>query len=153
MKNVFFYGLFMDDALLVERGLKPRVIGPAVLWNYRIHIAARATLLPAGSQRALGVVMQLTEEELSELYAEPSVRDYAPTSVEVELLGQGETITAECYNLPTESALTGTNPSYAARLSQLVERLDLDPEYVGEIRGFIADAPEADANGPTDAVG
>ena len=38
---IFFYGLFMDRALLVEKGLHPEMVGPAVLPGSRIHIGAR----------------------------------------------------------------------------------------------------------------
>ena len=45
MSTIFFYGLFMEQRLLTEKGLHPEVIGPAVLQGYRIHIGERATLL------------------------------------------------------------------------------------------------------------
>ncbi|MGE3526431.1 MAG: gamma-glutamylcyclotransferase family protein [Gemmatimonadales bacterium] len=136
MSKIFFYGLFMDRALLVEKGLHPGIIGPAVLPDYRIYIGERATLLRSASSRAYGIVMELPDEEARALYAEPSVREYIPEAVQVELLDTGEAVEADCYNLPPELGRAGANPAYAARLSRLVEALGFDPAYVEEIAAF-----------------
>lgn len=136
MNRIFFYGLFMDRELLVEQGLHPEMVGPAVLPDFRIHIGERATLLPAAGRRAYGVVMALTDAEARALYAEPSVREYVPERVRVELLATGEAVDVACYNLPPDLGLAGSNPAYAAKLSQLVASLGLDPAYVAEIAAF-----------------
>ena len=136
MSRIFFYGLFMDRALLVEKGLRPEVVGAARLPDYRIHIGERATLVRSESRRAYGVVMALTDEEARALYSEPSVREYVPERVRVELLDTGESIEAACYNLPSESGLAGTNPAYAKKLSRLVEALGFESAYVEEIAAF-----------------
>ena len=136
MSRIFFYGLFMDRALLVAKGLHPEVIGPAELPGYRIHIGDRATLVPAPSRRALGVVMELTEEEARALYAEPSVRAYRPERLPVTLLDTGQAIEAACWLLPPDTSLAGANPAYAADLARLAESLGFDPAYVAEIAVF-----------------
>ena len=136
MTKIFFYGLFMDRALLVGKGLHPEMIGPAVLPGYRIHIGERATLLPSASSRAYGIVMALSAEEARALYAEPSVREYVPERVQAEMLDTGEPVEAYCYNLPPKLGLAGTNPVYATRLAKLVETLGFDAEYVQEIAEF-----------------
>ena len=136
MTKIFFYGLFMDRALLTGKGLDPVVVGPALLPDFRIHIGERATLLRSPSDRAYGVVMELTEDEARALYAEASVQEYVPEPVRVELLETGEAVEALCYNLPRESGLAGTNPRYATQLSRLVEALELDPDYAREIAAF-----------------
>jgi len=136
MTQIFFYGLFMDQSLLIEKGLHPKMIGPAVLHDYRIHIGERATLLQAASRRAYGIMMELADEEARTLYSEPSVREYKRERVLVELLDTGEAVEADCYNLPPELGLAGTNPAYATRLAQLVRTLQFDPAYVAEIAAF-----------------
>jgi hypothetical protein len=136
MSTIFFYGLFMDRSLLTGKGLHPEIIGPAVLRGYRIHIGERATLLRSASSRAYGIVMELADEEARALYSEPSVREYRPERVQVELLETGEAVEADCYNLPPEPAPAGTNPVYAARLSRLAESLHFDAAYVEEIAAF-----------------
>lgn len=136
MNPIFFYGLFMDRALLTEQGLRPEVLGPARLPDYRIHIGQRAALIQCRGSRAFGVVMELTGEEARVLYSAPSVREYSPESVQAELLESGEWIEADCYNLPPELGLTGTNPTYASQLARLARSLDLDSAYVEEIAAF-----------------
>lgn len=136
MSKIFFYGLFMDEALLAEKGLHPETIGRAVLSDYRIHIGHRATLLPSASRRAYGVVMELSEQEAHALYSEPSVRAYERERVRVTLLANNQIVEAYCYNLPPGSDLTGTNAAYANKLSRLVEALELDSAYAREISAF-----------------
>ncbi len=85
MSKIFFYGLFMDRSFLTGKGICPEMIGPAVLHDYRIHIGERATLLPSASSHAYGIVMELSDEEARALYSEPSVREYIPDRVQVEL--------------------------------------------------------------------
>lgn len=136
MGKIFFYGLFMDRALLAEKGFHPETIGPAVLSDYRIHIGERATLLPSASSRAYGIVMELSEQEAHALYSEPSVRAYKRERVQVALLASNQVVEAYCYNLPRELGLTGANPAYANELSRRVEALEFDSAYVQEIAAF-----------------
>ncbi|MEM7415852.1 MAG: gamma-glutamylcyclotransferase family protein [Gemmatimonadota bacterium] len=135
-RAIFFYGLFMDRELLEGQGLTPQSLGRAVLHHYRIHIGARATLIASDGDRCFGVVMTLTEAEAESLYAEPSVREYAPEPVHVDLLDSGGPVAADCYNLPSDLAQQGTNPAYAAKLSTLLERLGFDAAYVREVADF-----------------
>jgi hypothetical protein len=136
MRKIFYYGLFMDRSLLTDKGLDPEMIGPAVLPDYRIHIGERATLLRSASSRAYGIVMELADQEARTLYSEPSVREYIPERVQVELLDTGEAVEAYCYNLPRELALAGANREYAIELSKLAEALQFDSAYVEEIAAF-----------------
>lgn len=136
MNKLFFYGLFMDRSLLTEKGFHPHVVGPGTLPDYCIHIGDRATLLRSTGSRACGIVMELADEEAHALYSEPSVREYIPERVTVELLDTGESVEALCYVLPHEMALAGTNPAYAAELAHLARELRLDAGCVEEIQAF-----------------
>ena len=136
MNKIFFYGLFMDQKLLTEQGLSPTTVGPAVLDDYRIHIGDRATLLPSSASRAYGIVMELSDQEARALYSEPSVREYQRERVQVELLAGSAVVEADCYNLPRELGLAGTNPAYATKLARLVELLGFDSAYAEEIAAF-----------------
>ena len=73
MSRVFFYGLFMDHTLLANKGLHPRVVGPAMLNVYRIHVGERTTLLPSEVDRAYGILVELGQSEVDALYWEPCV--------------------------------------------------------------------------------
>jgi len=136
MSRIFFYGLFMDRALLDERGFHPETLGPAVLSGFRIHVGERATLVPSAPSRAYGIVMELPEQEVRSLYSEPSVRAYQRERVQVALLANDQLVEADCYVLPPESAFAGSNPAYANRLARLVEALGLDAAYAREIAAF-----------------
>lgn len=136
MSTIFFYGLFMDADLLADKGLRPTVVGRAVLPGYRIHIGDRATLLPAESRHAHGVVMELSDREAEALYSEQSVLEYVRETVQVTLVDTPVVIDAWCYNLPAGHGLSGSNPTYAARLSGLVASLGFEPAYVEEIAAF-----------------
>jgi len=138
MSTIFFYGLFMDQALLEERGLNPSPIGSATLSDYKIHIGSRATLVPSAGSTAYGIVMKLPAEEAKSLYAEPSVRDYRPEPVRVHLIDTSEAVETLCYNLPGDAAVSGTNSMYARQLSRLALELGFDPEYADEISRFAA---------------
>jgi len=138
MSAIFFYGLFMDAALLQEKGLHPIRVGPAVLSDYQIRIGSRATLVPSAGSAAFGVVMELSAEEAERLYSEPSVGDYRPETVSAQLMNGAEIVEAICYNLLPDAADAGTNAAYAKRLSKLVLKLGFGSAYADEIALFAA---------------
>lgn len=130
--NVFFYGLFMDENLLVGKGIKPSAMSPGYVDDYRLHIGARATLVRNPGARAYGVMMNITQREATELYAEQSVAEYVPEPVVVELM-DGTRAEASCYNLPADK-VTGTNREYANSLLSVATRLGFPEPYLEEIR-------------------
>jgi hypothetical protein len=138
MRTIFFYGLFMDEALLAQKGLHPTTLGRAVLPEFRIHIGDRATLVPSAGSRAYGVVMQLAADEVRSLYSEPSVSEYEPVAVRVRFLDSAGTVDADCYNVPPPSGHAGANPAYVVQLSELVRELGFDSGYADEIAEFAA---------------
>ena len=71
--DVFFYGLFMDDALLREKGMNPMGRRMASVENFCLVIAARATLVPCAGRSVHGVLFSLTHTEVDALYSEDSV--------------------------------------------------------------------------------
>src|ERR1051325_8442201 len=97
--DVFFYGLFMDDALLREKGVSPLDRRAAAVENFSLVIGARATLVPCAGRMVHGVIFSLTHTEVDALYAEASVSAYRPEAVLAQLAGGGVT-PALCFNLP-----------------------------------------------------
>lgn len=136
MTKIFFYGLFMDPSHLRDQGLHPEVLGRAKLPGFRIHIGERATLIRSDAHSTFGVVMSLSDDEAKALYSEPSVMEYRRESVSVSLLATGEHLQADCYNLPSELALAGSNPVYATKLSRLLSGWGFDAAYVTEVASF-----------------
>ncbi|MDA1266170.1 MAG: gamma-glutamylcyclotransferase [Planctomycetota bacterium] len=130
---IFFYGLFMDEGMLRDRGLHPLLVGAAALPGYRIHLGARATLVRAAGARCYGMLIELPQAEAEALYSPPDVRDYRAESVEVELLDGGQTRTAAVYNLPADMLCASRDHDYAVKLAALVRGLGLPPAYADEI--------------------
>lgn len=130
--DVFFYGLFMDEALLKEKGANPQNRRLASVENFELVIGARATLVPASGKTVHGLLFSLTQKEVDSLYAEPSVSEYRPEPVSAKLR-DGEIVAALCFNLPKPPPASERNPQYAARLRELAGRIGLPPAYVATI--------------------
>jgi len=129
---VFFYGLFMDEALLASRGIAPSHATLGYVDGYRLKIGKRATLIPQRAARAHGVLMTIGREDATALYSDESVSDYIPEPVSVLLPG-GAVEPAVCYNLPP-GKLEGTNSAYAESLLRLATKLGFPDEYLDTIR-------------------
>src|SRR5215210_8061446 len=111
--EVFFYGLFMDESLLREKGLNPAGRRPASVENFRLVIGERATLVPSAGGEAHGVLYSLTHGEVDALYTEDSVSAYRPEAVCAQL-ADGTIVPALCFNLPSPPAPGESNPAYAS---------------------------------------
>lgn len=130
--TVFFYGLFMDAALLRAKGINPLEVGQASVKNFSLVIGARATLVPSEGQKVHGVVFSLTHEEVDALYSEASVSSYRPEAVLAEL-SDGEITPALCFNLPLLPSTSERDETYATRLREVASRIGLPSDYVSSI--------------------
>lgn len=133
---VFFYGLFMDESLLAAKGVHPVESTISYVDGYQLHIGERATLLPAKTGRAYGMLMKITSQEAATLYGEDSVADYVAEPLVVTLPNQTR-VSAVCYNLPA-AKLAGTNPDYATALHALAADLGLPACYLEHIGNAIS---------------
>jgi Gamma-glutamyl cyclotransferase, AIG2-like len=131
--DVFFYGLFMDDALLREKGINPGNRRVASVENFRLVIGARATLVPCSNAAVHGVLFSLTHREVDALYGEASVSVYRPEAVSARL-ADGSVIPALCFNLPSPPSIEERNPQYVSKLREVAERIGLPQGYVSSIR-------------------
>jgi hypothetical protein len=131
--DVFFYGLFMDDALLREKGVNPTKRRLAFVENYSLVIGERATLVPCLGQTAHGVIFSLTHAEVDALYAEASVSVYRPEAL-LAHVADGQAVPALCFNLPAPPSSTERNPQYASKLRALAQRIGLPQSYVSSIQ-------------------
>ena len=131
--DVFFYGLFMDTAVLEGKGVRPIQSRLAVVRGWALRIGQRASLVPAPDEAVHGVLMTLPLAELDRLYSEDSVRMYRPLALLVEPAGGSVAVAALAYVLPEPPAPAERNPEYAARLRALAERLGLPGDYTRSI--------------------
>jgi len=127
--DVFFYGLFMDQDLLREKGIVPTAVELASVEGFVLRIGRRAALVASSGSRVHGVVMSLTLADLERLYSEPGVAGYRPQAV-LALLATGGVIAALCYNLPEPPAPGENNAEYAAKLRAIGRKIGLPSDYV-----------------------
>lgn len=130
--DVFFYGLFMDEALLATKDVRPSRSAIGFVEDFALRIGRRATLQRQPGSRSYGAVMTVTEAEAAALYSAESVADYRPEPVTVETM-DGAKVEALCYNLP-DGPGAGTNRDYVAALLEAASRLGLPADYLDEIR-------------------
>src|SRR5262249_53927104 len=67
--HVFFYGSYMNRAVLAEVGLAPKTWEVASLPGFDIRIAPRANLVRSPGEVVFGVLAAATHTELDRLYA------------------------------------------------------------------------------------
>jgi hypothetical protein len=139
--DVFFYGLFMDVALLQQQGIQPCNVRRARVEGFDLAIAERATLVPRAARTVFGVLLSLTHEDVTHLYANASVQDYRPEAV-FAITEDGQSLPALCYNLTTPPTGPGANRAYAAALLALAQRLGLPDAYQARIRYFTGEAKQ-----------
>ena len=130
--DAFFYGLFMDEALLHEKGVRPGSRQAASVRGFQLRIGRRATLVANAAGCAYGIVASLTHRELDELYSDPSLRDYRPEAV-IATLSDGSSVPALCFNLIAPPSPEERNPDYARKLRALTQRLGFPADYVASI--------------------
>ena len=128
--DVFFYGLFMEAAVLEAKGVRATESRQGFVRDWSLRIGQRATIVPALGEVVHGVVMAMELPELDRLYADASVRMYRPVAVLVE---GAASRAALAYVLPEPPAPEEHNPEYAAKLRALAERLGLPGHYTRSI--------------------
>lgn len=128
----FFYGLFMDEALLREAGTRPSNPRRAQVSGFALRIGERATLVPVPGARAYGMVIALAHAELDRLYGAPGLDRYRPEAVIAELLA-GESVPALCYNLIQAPEPHERNLEYARRLRDVLLKCGFPAEYAEAI--------------------
>ena len=134
-ESIFFYGLFMDEGLLRQKGLNPMDFKLACVAGYGLRIGERATLEISKTEEVFGSIVKLRAEELEQLYGEESVADYIPTRLAATDM-EGNHIEAISYILPMER-LSGQNPEYARALSLVASKVGLPNTYLRTIEAWI----------------
>ncbi len=130
--DAFFYGLYMDDAVLRALGVVPRAPRRASAHGYALRIGKRTTLVKAPGNIAWGMVYSLTPDDLAVLYGAPGLEVYKAEQIEVTLENRA-IIPARVYNLPRPPAADERNPEYAEKLKAAMTRLGFAAEYVASI--------------------
>ena len=128
----FFYGLFMDSDILMESQVAAANPRPAYVEDFELRIGERATLIPVAGSRAYGMVFALSHDDLDKLYTGPGLEAYRPEAVTAQLM-EGEVVPALCYNLCEEPTPGEANPDYAARLREVLGKLEFPRSYIDSV--------------------
>jgi hypothetical protein len=131
MKDVFFYGLFMDDSYLRSKGVGVRRPRKAVLPGYALRVAQRGLLVPQFGAQAFGMVFTVSDAEIDRLYAELGLHIYRPLSV-LLLCEDGAYAPALTFNPGDEHAGEGVNAEYLSKLRALHGKLGLPSDLTRE---------------------
>src|SRR5689334_20823871 len=130
--DTFFYGLYMDQAVLAESGGTPRSPRRASAGGFAVKIGKRATMVRAPGGAVWGMVFSLTPEELGKLYGAPGLEAYQPQDIEVALENRA-IIPARVYLLPQAPAPDERNVEYEAKLKAVLQRLGFPADHVAGV--------------------
>jgi hypothetical protein len=133
----FFYGSYMNRAVLREVDIVPEAFEAARLAGHDIVIAPRANLVPAPDRCAYGVVAELTHAELERLYAhsrEVLGQAYLPHPVLVETM-QGRWLPVLCY-LAAAMEPRPADPAYVDRIVAPAREHGFPESYLARLESF-----------------
>ena len=134
IRDVFFYGLYMDPDVLREQGIEPGTPRRAHVDGFALRIGARATLVPSAHGRVHGMVYTLAPEALRALYAHAGLEAYRPEGVLAWI--EGDTPRpALCFRLAHVPAPHERNEDYARRLQEILVRLGFPPDAIAAVAG------------------
>jgi hypothetical protein len=131
--EVFFYGLFMDVALLRRQAVVPTHARRAFVEGFTLRIGQRGTLVPTAGARAYGMLMALTHHDIAQLYATLGLQHDRPEAVLAQTL-EGQAVPALCYDLAEPPRTGERNPAYAAQLKAVMQGLGFPAAYVASIQ-------------------
>ena len=132
--SVFFYGSYMNRAVLREAGFEPDRFEVGRLDGFDIRIAPRANLVPSDRHCIYGVLAEATHAELGRLYAH--ARDvlgetYLPQAVLIQTR-EGAWRPALCYIAPA-MAPGPPDPAYVARIVSPARELGFPEWYIARL--------------------
>lgn len=132
---VFFYGSYMNRAVLAEVGLAPETWEVASLPGFDIRIAPRANLVRAPDAVVFGVLASATHGELERLYAHAQSvlgEVYLPEAVLVRTRS-GAWRPALCYIAP-EMVAGPPDPAYVERILRPARELTFPAWYLARLQ-------------------
>ena len=132
----FFYGSYMNPAVLAETGIRPDRFVVARLPGYDIRIEPRANVVAAPGRQVFGVLAESTHGELGRLYAHAQDvlgETYLPHPVLVET-DEGPR-PALCYICPSMAPRTPER-AYVDRILAPARQFGFPAEYIARLESF-----------------
>ncbi len=115
LHDVFFYGLYMDEAILKSKNVEPRNKRIGVADGYELRVGTMATLLRKNNAKAYGIVYSLTHDEIDTLYVKAGLTAYVSEVIMVKL-ENGSSIATLCSNLLVPPEDDESNDEYYKKL-------------------------------------
>lgn len=137
-KWVFFYGSYMNRAVLAEAGVEPQHWETARLDGFDLRIEPRANLVPAPDRSVWGILAQLPHDQLIRLYAhakEVLGEVYLPEAVVVSTSDE-EMVPALCYICPS-MAPRQPERDYVERILAPAREHGLPESYIRRIEAWL----------------
>ncbi len=135
--RVFFYGSYMNQAVLDEVDYRPERFEVARLDGWDIRIAPRANLVPSDEHCVYGLLTTATHEELRRLYAHAQKvlgETYLPEAVLVQT-SDGGWRTALCYVCHSMEA-SDAETAYVDRILEPARAFGFPGWYVERLAGY-----------------
>ena len=134
---VFFYGSYMNRAVLGEVGLVPEELEVGRLAGWDISIRPRANLVRNDTACVHGVLARATHEELARLYAHAHDvlgATYLPEAVIVQTRGGAwrAALCYVCHDMPPAAP----EAAYVERIVDAACEHGLPPDYVARLERF-----------------
>jgi len=127
---VFFYGTFMDPAVLLAHGIDCDKVIPAKLSGYELRLRPRGNLVVNDRAVVYGSVAQITHQDIATLYRGLDERfglKYLPEAVLAETL-DGSFRPALCYIVPHMED-SSPDPEYVKQMVAAVRAIGLPHWY------------------------
>ena len=140
--RVFFYGTFMNPAVLAAHGVTAKNVLAARVAGFEIYIRPRVNLVSREGACVYGSVVSVMHEDLDKIYLaleEKFGLRYLPEAVLAEAMeGFPKTEPALCYIAPRMTA-SPPHPEYVKELAECVRLLNLPESYARTIESFVSE--------------
>lgn len=124
LHDVFFYGLYMDAEILALKGVQALNPRKAVAPGFELRFGEKATMLRQAGKQTHGMLYSLTHDDINKLYWGAGLNQYRSEAIMVDTAEQSG-VAALCCNLLDPPKDNESNPEYASKLKQVMQKLGL----------------------------
>ncbi len=121
--DVFFYGLYMDEEILLSKGVEIRNQRKACVKDYVLRVGKMATLLRDKNKETHGLVYELTHKEIDILYKDSGLNEYVSEAILLQV--DNKSIPALVCNLITPPLEDDKNEAYKEKLITCMNKYNL----------------------------
>ncbi|HXD30521.1 MAG TPA: gamma-glutamylcyclotransferase family protein [Pyrinomonadaceae bacterium] len=134
---IFFYGTFMDPAILRSQGIDCDEVIPARVTGYELRLRPRGNLVASERGVVYGSIAKISHDEIAKLYRNLDERfglKYLPEAVLAETL-DGALRPALCYIVPNMKD-GAAEPQYIDQMIAAVKAIGLPDWYADQVKSL-----------------